>query len=187
MNQEEAMWTLIGNFANVLQILSVIPLLFTAGLMLTRARRYRKLIRQWEQTVTPRPAALAIGLAGGGMDISGQVKQFLEAKGLKMDVRSYTASGVTRENISRLLRDVLRIKAEMTAEGVTEVHLFLSCPVVFAAAVGALLDNWVPVKLYHNNREGNPPGYEFWTPLYKGTVPGLETTTASELVEQDLT
>ena len=68
----------------------------------------------------------------------------------------------------------------MTEEGVTEVHLFLACPLVFAVAVGAILDNWVPVKVYHLNRETGR--YEFWTPLYKGFIPGLETSPVKEVL-----
>ena len=82
-----------------------------------------------------------------------------------------------------MLRDVLKIKSEMTADGVTEVHLFLSCPLVFATAVGAIFDNWVPVKVYHLNRDSGT--YEFWTPLYKGFIPGLETSTLKELVAEE--
>lgn len=45
----------------------------------------------------------------------------------------------------------------------TELHLFVKGPVVVGAILGALLDNWVAVKLYHNNRKGE---YEEWTMLH---------------------
>jgi hypothetical protein len=175
-------WETLGKLADVLQIFSVAPLLFTAWLFMVRARRYRRRVEEMEKTVTERPMALAIGLAG--TDIAGQVKQFLESSGMEMELRSYTKSGgVTKENIHGMLRDILGIKSRMTEAGVTEVHLFLACPLVFATAVGAILDNWVPVKVYHLNRETSR--YEFWTPLYKGFIPGLETSALKEVIGQE--
>lgn len=165
------MWDKVGNVANVIQILSAIPLIFTAWLFLVRARRYRQRVEEMENIVTERPMALAISLAG--TDIAGQVQQFLATSGMNITVRSLTkSSGVTKDNIHRLLRELLSMKSQMTADGVTEVHLFLACPLVFATGVGAILDNWVPVKVYHLNRDTG--SYEFWTPLYKGFIPGLE-------------
>jgi len=52
-------------------------------------------------------------------------------------------------------------------------------PVAFAVAVGAILDNWVQVKVYHLNREKNT--YEYWTYLHKGFIPGLGHSTLTEL------
>lgn len=176
------MWNTLGKLADVLQILSIAPLLFTAWLFFIRARRYRRRVEEMEKAITERPMALAVGLAG--IDISGQVKQFLDTSGLTMDVRSYTkSSGLTKDNIHGRLRDILKIKSEMTEAGVTEVHLFLACPLVFATAVGAILDNWVPVKVYHLNRETSR--YEFWTPLYKGFIPGLETSPLKEAIGEE--
>ncbi len=176
------MWAWLGNIANIIQILSAIPLLLSAWLLFSRARRYRKRMKELEQKLSERPMAFAISLAG--VDISGHVKQFLDEKSLKMEVISYNkTAGVTQENIQILLHDILKLKREMTANGITEVHLFLACPLVFAAAVGAILDNWVPVKVYHLNKESGK--YEFWTTLHKGFIPGLETSTLKEIIEGD--
>ncbi len=174
------MWEWIGNIANIIQILSAVPFLLTAWWFFVRARRYRKRVEEMEKTLTERPMALAISLAG--TDITGQVRQFFESNGMKMEIRSYTRTGgVTQKTIHSMLSDILKIKSKMTEEGVTEVHLFLACPLVFATAVGAILDNWVPVKVYHLNREAGT--YEFWTPLYKGFIPGLETSALKEIIE----
>jgi hypothetical protein len=175
------MWNFIDRLSSFVTILLAIPVFYGAYLVITRARRYRKLVERMEKNPTPMPMALAISLAG--IDITGQVRQFLAANNLKMEVQSFTETkGVTRENIHKLLHGVLKVKARMTEAGATEVHLFLACPLVFAAAVGALLDNWVPVKVYHLNRERGQ--YEFWTPLYKGFVPGLETSVLADLTEE---
>jgi hypothetical protein len=176
-------WYWLGNTASVIQILSTFPLLLTAWWFFVRARRYRRRIAEMEKALTARPMALAIGVAG--TDISGQVKQFLESAGINVEVRSYTKQGgVTQKNIHHMLNEILRIKAHMTDEGVTEVHLFLACPLVFAVAVGAILDNWVPIKVYHLNRETGR--YEFWTPLHKGFIPGLESTPLQEVLGGDV-
>jgi hypothetical protein len=116
-------------------------------------------------------------------DITGQAKPFLEQQGLRnIPIRTYhKPEGVTRNNISQLLADILKIKSEMTEEGVTEVHLFLMVPVAFAVAVGAILDNWVRVKVYHLNREIQQ--YEYWTYLHKGFIPGLEYSAVKEASE----
>ena len=63
----------------------------------------------------------------------------------------------------------LRYKPSSTSlidEGVSEVHLFLSCPLAVASAIEALLDNWVPATVYHFNQGL----YEFWTTLHGGYV-----------------
>ncbi len=173
------MWDFIGNAANLIQILSAVPFLLTAWLFLSRARRYKKKMKEFETTTSEKPKAWSISLAG--TDIGGQVKQFLEEKSLRMGIESYYKSGgVTQDNIQSFLHDILRIKRKLSADGVTEVHLFLSCPLVFATAVGAILDNWVPVKVYHLNRGTGK--YEFWTSLHKGFIPGLETSTMEEMV-----
>lgn len=135
-----------------------------------------------EKVITGKPMALAIGLAG--IDITGQVRHFLESNSMNMEIRSYAKpGGVTQKNIHNLLNDILKLKSMMTDEGVTEVHLFLACPLVFATAVGAILDNWVPVKVYHLNRETGT--YEFWTPIYKGFIPGLEVSSLKEILEEE--
>lgn len=176
------MWTWLGNVANIIQMLSAIPFLFSAWVLFRRARRYRKRMMELEQALSEKPKALAIGLTG--TDISGQVRQFLDKKSMNMEIETYfKEGGITRENIQSLLHDILKIKKKMTADGVTEVHLFLSCPLVFAAAVGAIFDNWVPVKVYHLNRESGQ--YEFWTSLHKGFIPGLETSTVKEMLSEE--
>jgi len=96
----------------------------------------------------------------------------------------YKKDGVTKENIGKLLNDILEVKRKMTEDQVTEVHLFLACPVAFSAAVGAILDNWVPVKVYTLDR--NTGTYEFWTVLHKGFIPGLRYKEVEEVVTEQV-
>lgn len=172
------MWTTIGNIASIIQILSAVPLLWAAYLFFTRAYRYKRKINEIGSTITTKPMALVIALQP--IDITGQVKPFLDQQGLKnIPIRTYhKPEGATSENIAQMLSEILKIKSEMTQDGVTEVHLFLMVPVAFAVAVGAILDNWVRVKVYHLNREKQQ--YEYWTYLHKGFIPGLEYSALKE-------
>src|SRR3989304_5883454 len=109
-------------------------------------------MKELEQKSSQKPRAVVIGLVG--TDISGQVRQFLQEKSLNMEIESYQRpTGVTQTNIQDILHDIHKLKRKLPEEGVTEVHLFLACPLVIAVEVGAILSDWVPVKVYHLNRE----------------------------------
>ena len=180
------MWLILDKVSAILQLLSVFPWLLTAYLFWSRASRYKRLLKKQEGTMTSKPKALAVGLVGSG-DITGQVAQFLSSNKMDMQVYPYfkdIGKGITTENISEALRDLLKIKAKLTSEGVTEVHLFLAAPVAMAAAIGAILDNWVPVKVYQPNKSLG--GYELWTVLHKGYVPGIEDSLTRNLIEAEL-
>ena len=59
-----------------------------------------------------------------------------------------------------VIQQLLRLKNELSLEGVTEVHLFYAGPVALGLILGGLFHNWVPVKVYHlNSLTGQ---YEFW-------------------------
>jgi len=177
------MWDGIERAANIIQIISFIPFLIAAWLLFTRANRYKRKIKEQEEVKSEKPMALAISLAG--IDIKPQVEGFLKSKGLSMPVESYyKKDGVTKENIGKLLNDILEVKRKMTEDQVTEVHLFLACPVAFSAAVGAILDNWVPVKVYTLDR--NTGTYEFWTVLHKGFIPGLRYEGIDDVVAEEV-
>jgi len=157
----------LNNVASIVQLVSFAIFLWAAGLLFVRSRRYRQKLARLEETETPRPVALAVGLAG--MDISEQVKGFLEDKGLNLEVRTlYHPAPVTRESFSEILHEILRIKRELTQARATEVYLFLGAPMTMAVAIGSLLDNWVPLRLYHFTRGT----YEYHATLYKETVIG---------------
>jgi hypothetical protein len=178
-------WDFFGKLSNVVQVFSVLPWLLTAYLFWSRAKKYKELMKQQKGATSGNPRALAIGLVGTG-DISGQVKQFLAANNLNMRVEPFylpSGKGITSDNIQTLLRSLLKIKSKLTSEGITELHLFIASPVAFGVAVGALLDNWVPVKVYHSHKT---VGYELWTLLHKGYVPGVEDSMLKDLVDAEL-
>lgn len=161
----ETLERLLGWIANLIQIGSFFIVLI---LLWRNSRRLAQRLRELERRVSARPVALAIGLGGG---IEGQVQAYLTAQNLDMIVRPYSREGkVPVEQFPAILRDLQKIKDELTEQGVTEVHLFYKGPVDLAMAIGAITRNWVPVKTY--NLESG--GYRQTLVLYKETVIGPE-------------
>ena len=67
--------------------------------------------------------------------------------------------------------------------GATEVHLFYKGPVTMAMAIGAVTDNWVPIKVY----EYTQGAYRLNLVLEKETVKGLFVGDAVSEAEELLT
>ena len=150
--------------ANLIQIGSFI---FVIILFLRARAELARYLRSRKTTVSERPWALAIGL---GSDITGSVKEFLKDQGLDIQVESYAREGfISPDDFYPILKDLLRLKDKLTKVGVTEVHLFYKGPVTMAMAIGAVTDNWVPVKVY----EYTKGTYQLDLVLEKETVKGL--------------
>lgn len=166
-------WSVLDIVADVLGVLTALPMLAAAGLFLHRARRYRQRLRAMEGQTTARPVALAVSLTG--LDISEQVRGFLTSVGAQWPVRAYYRSeAVSHETLPGLLQHLARLKNDLSLEGVTEVHLFYAGPVALGLMLGGLLHNWVPVKVYHlNSLTGR---YEFWGVI--GAAPARFSLTA---------
>jgi hypothetical protein len=169
----------LGNSMDWLLNLIAVILYFTSMFLFVRGWwRYRRLRRLRE--VKPAEGAIAVAI-GVGMDISHDARQFLEItfgldeqKQLKVPLLlTYSKSGfLSREEIIDVIRDVRnRLRELMVVGGVSEVHLFYGGPVGVAAALGAIADNWVPVKWYtHNKKTGK---YEYLFTLDVEMVKGL--------------
>ncbi len=115
------------------------------------------------------PVALAVSLLPSGESIRPQVALFLEGNDLAMPIEEVRLPGIRGvPDLERLVCNLRRARAYLGASGATEVHLFLAGPVQAGVVAGAVLDNWIPVKLYHPT--GNPPpgNYRYWMPLMKG-------------------
>lgn len=140
----DLVWNVLGIIANILQIgsVAVVVILFWRN-----SRRYAELVRQGTRPLgTANPIALVVGL---GMDIEGSVRQYLQASLRSMPIQAHYYQGVVPvETFPQILRAINESKRKLTAAGVTEVHFFYAGPVTFAAALGAMLDNWVPVHVY---------------------------------------
>ncbi len=137
-------WNVLGIIANVLQIGSVVIVVI---LFWRNSRRYAELVKRGTRPLgTPNPVALVVGL---GMDIEGNVRQYLQENQRTMPLQTHFYQGVVPvEKFPQILKEINESKRKLTAVGVTEVHFFYGGPVTFAAALGAMLDNWVPVHVY---------------------------------------
>ena len=123
-------------------------LIFTAWVFFQARRRLSQAVKTLQTEYSSAPVALSIGI---GQDISGAVRKYIDtSKDMpKMPIHSYVKKGqVPREDFLMVLQDLLKIKQEFTQVGVTEVHLFYMGPVSLAIGIGAVFDNWVPVKIY---------------------------------------
>ncbi len=102
---------------------------------------------------TSKPMASAISFGGS---IKKPVEDYLKEKyENEIPVIEYsTDKEVSQQNIHEHIKKLQELKHELQAEGVTELHLFIKGPVVLGILLGAMFDNWINVKLYHNNRKG---------------------------------
>jgi hypothetical protein len=155
---------IVGWIANVIQIGSVIFAVVSLWLARRELTRY---LKARKAATSGRPWALIIGL---GSDIAGQVEAYLADQKLDLPTRTYTRKGyVSSDDLLSILKDLLKIKDDLTQAGATEVHLFYKGPVTMAMAVGAVTDNWVPIKVY----EYTQGEYRLSCVLEKETVKGL--------------
>ncbi len=155
----EHFWPLLSAVADIFGILSAIPMLAAAVLFAQSARRYRQRLQEMERQTTPHPIALAVSLTG--LDISEQVRAFLVRQGKHWPVRVYRHDeAVDPATLPGVIQQLVRLKNELSLDGVTEVHLFYAGPVALGIMLGGMLHNWAPVKVYHlNSLTGQ---YEFW-------------------------
>lgn len=150
--------------ANLIQVGSFI---FVVILFLRARAELKRYLRSRKTTISERPWALAVGLGG---DISGSVREYLKDQGLNMQVEDYSREGyISPDDFHPILKDLLKIKDRLTQVGITELHLFYKGPVTMAMAIGAITDNWVPVKVY----EYTKGSYQLDFVLEKETVKGL--------------
>lgn len=132
--------------ANIMQVISFIPFAVGGIYFFIKGRQLARRLKTLASTPTSRPVALAIGL--GGSD-EGVVRQQLKDDGLQMEVIPVTREQFVRAvDYPRILRELKEIKGRLSDTGVTEVNIYYQGPVTFAMAVGAMFDNWVPVKIY---------------------------------------
>jgi len=166
-----ALEPIVGWIANLIQISVFI---FTLWVLWRTRRQLKNALKRVQGQTSRHPVALIIGV---GQDIEGAVIQYLGSINQSMPHRNYSRTGmVPNQKFYQILRDLLKIKQELTDAGVTEVHLFYMGPVTLAMALGAIFDNWVPVKLY-KFQQGQ---YEFDFVLEKGTVLGVFDEIVSE-------
>jgi SMODS-associated and fused to various effectors sensor domain len=168
MWSEVLFWEGLSHLADALGIVTAVPFLVASAYFVSRARRYRRRLRQLEGVTSDHPVAVAVSLAG--THIRPAVEAFCADFGQPVKlVELHRPGGLTQTEMPEVLLELQSLKNRLLDEGASEVHLFLSCPLAVACAVGAVFDNWVPVKVYQFN-QGQ---YEFWTTLHGGYVAEL--------------
>lgn len=141
-----------GMVASAVKVLGVLADLLQVGAVAYAAfalwRARRKLLaylQTLQKSQSARPFALVISFGG---DIRGQVEAYLKDQKLDIPVRSYKSDYFAASQFIPILQELQAIKDELTDVGVTEVHVFYKGPVTMAMALGALTDNWVPIRVY---------------------------------------
>jgi len=118
---------------------------------------------------TTNPYVLAISLLERSGSIRPDVENFLRTMGPeweKIPILEIDMNGIDpHKNLKEFIEELRRKRRELDALTATEVHLFVAGPVISSTIIGAELDNWKPVKLYHKNHVTKQ--YEYWCPLTK--------------------
>ncbi len=168
-----------GNFANLLGIVTFFLSLFTW----LRVQRQNRELREISKRIPPsdlpsesrviyagitseRPVALAVSLLHNTPSIKMDVDRFLRAQSLTMPIQEVHMDGINSDSDRDVLLQKLRgVRRDFDVQEFTEVHLFVAGPVQAGTIIGALFDQWKPVKLYHRSAHPGGQTYEFWMPL----------------------
>jgi SMODS-associated and fused to various effectors sensor domain len=177
---ESRLWLWIGRGSAIISYLAVLTVIGFLYNLLRHRRKRTELASIIGKTSNPH----ALALSFGGGSIKSAVEAYLTTvyPDVRMPVEDYEKGEVTPENIHRVEEEIRSLKEKYQTANVTELHLFMKGPVALALAVGAIFDNWVSVKIYHNDRGGI---YEPWTTLHQAKAVPI-TEELSERVAQAL-
>lgn len=125
-------------------------------------------IKYYDGIQTVNPVALAISLTPNIDSIQDSVQTFLNSQNFKMDIKEIKMNGInSRDDLKNFIEQLRQTKRLITEQHFTELHLFISGPVMAGTIAGAMFDHWIPVKLYHRPTPQPPMVYEYWMPLMK--------------------
>ena len=170
------MWETIARTSDVAGIITFIVFIATVLIVSSRTVRYKRRIRRSLERGKGLCAALIVSLKPGE-NIRGHVEAFLKEKGMEMEIAEINAYGVSLNTLPDLRKKFIAEKRWLTSRGISEVHLFYEGPVATAFFLADVLNNWVPVYIYHFNREG---GYECWGLLTES----LERMATEEMIKE---
>lgn len=173
-------WTSLSSLADVTGIAAVGIALYGSIGILRYRRRLRKILSQRRNPQGKGTGVLSIGI---GQDIEAPVRSFVEEHlepGIAFE--NYTQSGlVSSERFYEVLGDLQRRKQLLADLQVKELHLFYAGPITLGMGIGAIFDNWIPVRVYGFSKVTG--SYEYTFTLGKGVVLGL-LGTSGDLPEQ---
>ena len=117
------------------------------------------------------PVALVIKVNDISPTIRPSVEQFLQYKGWskKMPIEEINLGNINEPaaDIEIFINELRQKRHLIDLHGYTEVHLFIMAPIMIGVLTGTMLDNWKPVKLYHQQRDSTQAPYVYWVPLVK--------------------
>jgi hypothetical protein len=114
--------------------------------------------------ISENPMALCCSLTNLNQSIKKDVLRFLSINNKAMPIVELNFGNIGQHNIKSFIEQ-LRIIRSIDLSEASEVHLFIQGPVQAATIIGAMFDNWKPIKLYHYN--SSLGSYEYWTYLTK--------------------
>jgi hypothetical protein len=134
-----------------------------------RYQRLRRLI-----AFRPAKGAVAVIIGIGVPSVKADAEKYIQGLDFPLPVvlTCEKQGFFSREQLLNIIREVRdRIRELMVAGGIQEVHLFYGGPLSVAAALGAIADNWVPVRWYNHNKKTGQ--YEYMFTLDVETVKGI--------------
>jgi CBASS immunity sensor of nucleotide second messenger signals len=179
-------WETIGNIANILQIITAIPVFLAAAYYILYRRRINKAIADLNRGGGQKPAALAVDCKGGSILV--QTRDYLRQQDINIQpsmIQEYLRKSVTPETAQTYLRELREVRDRMIGEGVTELHLFFRGPIALAIGVGAIFDSVFPVHVYQfaQTPETSQPPYEYWMTLHQGEIAGMPPSRVERALE----
>jgi hypothetical protein len=131
-----------------------------------RIENFQQLLKAHQGVKSSAPVAFCVSLLPNIHSIKNSVQTFLDAQRWKMPIEELNMDGINKaEDIENLVNQLNEKKRYFEDAHFTEIHLFIAGPVQAGTIIGALYDNWIPVKLYHKPTPPPPAVYEYWMPL----------------------
>ncbi len=162
----------LGPVANIIQIATLVVAIYGTVDLFRRRRALKAALAKQAQKQQPGAMALAIGV---GRSNEADVRRYLKTKGLDqlentLEVVTH-AGNLPEDEFLDFLVTVQKKRNYLSELEASELHVFFGGPVALGLGIGALLDNWIPVRVYTLNHGSGQ--YEFVYTLGKGEVLGM--------------
>jgi len=150
----------------IVSLVAAVSAIIAVGNYIRHVFRVAILRRQRAKTVSGKPMVIVVS---AGNSILGQVESYLEQIGEdQLEPIEIHHGWLNRpEQYDTVLRKVRQAKRDLTESGATEAWLFFMGPGALAFTIGALLDDWIPIKLYnlYRGKESKHDMYEMVYPF----------------------
>jgi len=127
---------------------------------------YKEMVEFHSKISSTSPYVFCVSLTERADSIKKDVENYFKNAGEKIEhFEELQFQGLTHENFPEFVMSLKKKRRFFQASGATEILLFISGPMQAAVMIGAIFDNWIPVKVYNFNP--NTRKYEYWCPLIK--------------------